>query len=55
MKKYDSESLGVLKYSDFCEAIFPKDPYYLNVLTSRKCRLSLCNYFDNKDINELFT
>ena len=35
MKKYDSDSLGVLKYSDFCEALFPKASEYSNLLNSR--------------------
>jgi hypothetical protein len=35
MKKYDSENLGVLKYSDFCEALFPKASEYSNLLSSR--------------------
>ena len=35
MSRYESDKLGVLKYSDFCESIFPKTSEYSNLVSSR--------------------
>ena len=35
MNKYDSDKMGVLKYSDFCDAIYPSASEYSNLLSAR--------------------
>ena len=35
MSKYDSDKIGVIKYSDFCSAIFPNTNEYASLLQGR--------------------
>ena len=36
LRRYDGDSDGRIRYSDFCEAFTPKDEYYADLLGSRK-------------------
>jgi len=44
-RRFDRDSDSRLLYSDFCEAMTPKDSYYSHALNNRKFK-----YIHNKDI-----
>ncbi len=52
MKRYDTDKLGIIKYSDFCEAIFPKASEYSNLLSSRIPSYKEVNEFN---VDKLFS
>jgi Ca2+-binding EF-hand superfamily protein len=50
MKKYNKDDDGLLKYSEFCEILKPKDAGYASILTGRKP-----SYVEREELSDLFS